>query len=544
MRFFRHLRSNLTLNMICTVVFLLVIFGTLATIFGYYQFSDALTEQYNDVAYRTAETAVTLVNPDLLQFYLRTAGEDGEYQFSRSRMDNLCNTQNATFIYVIVPDTTDYRHITFIYNTVNENSGFEPFEIGYVRETTNDEYAGIYRDIYENGLQRGTVVRDQGYIESGTHITTLVPLNGKDGSVKGILCVQRPMEALTAARYNYVLMMALAAAVLAILSGTALGLYIRRELVRPIRRVTGEAKRFAKENTRADAEFTKRLSEITDISTLALSIDAMEEETLTFMQNLTAVTAEKERLGTELSVASQIQEGLLPTVFPPFPDRKEFDIYASMVTAKEVGGDFYDFFFVDQDHLALVMADVSGKGIPAALFMMASKITINEHTVLGGTPGEILTQVNQRICENNKVDMFVTVWLGILELSTGKLTFANAGHDDPAIYRKDRGFEILKTKHGFVIGGMEGMHYQDTTIQLEPGDGIYLYTDGVPEATDSENRQFGMERMIRVLNDRSRPEPQRILEDMKTAMNSFVGQAPQFDDITMLCLRYDGGAAE
>lgn len=140
--------------------------------------------------------------------------------------------------------------------------------------------------------------------------------------------------------------------------------------------------------------------------------------------------------------------------------------------------------------------------------------------------------------------MFVTVWLGILELSTGKLTFANAGHDDPAIYRKDRGFEILKTKHGFVIGGMEGMHYQDTTIQLEPGDGIYLYTDGVPEATDSENRQFGMERMIRVLNDRSRPEPQRILEDMKTAMNSFVGQAPQFDDITMLCLRYDGGAAE
>ncbi|MBQ1898962.1 MAG: PP2C family protein-serine/threonine phosphatase, partial [Ruminococcus sp.] len=187
---------------------------------------------------------------------------------------------------------------------------------------------------------------------------------------------------------------------------------------------------------------------------------------------------------TELNMATEIQTGSLPTVFP---DRPEFDIHASMDPAKEVGGDFYDFFMIDEDHLALVIADVSGKGIPAALFMMSSKIYIGDHATMGGSPAEILERVNKLVCANNDAHMFVTVWLGILEISTGKLTTASAGHEYPIINVNGK-YELLKDKHGLAIGAMKFAKYTDTEIQLKAGDSIFVYTDGVAEATDANNR--------------------------------------------------------
>ena len=200
---------------------------------------------------------------------------------------------------------------------------------------------------------------------------------------------------------------------------------------------------------------------------------------------MTRVTAEKERIGTELALATRIQADMLPNIFPAFPDRTDFDIYATMDPAKEVGGDFYDFFLIDDDHLCMVMADVSGKGVPAALFMMASKIILRNNAMMGKSPAKILGPTNA-ICSNNQEEMFVTVWLGILEISTGKLTAANAGHEYPVMKRPDGRFELLKDKHGFVVGGMEGVKYKDYELQLEPGAKLFLYTDGVPEATDAQ----------------------------------------------------------
>ncbi len=248
---------------------------------------------------------------------------------------------------------------------------------------------------------------------------------------------------------------------------------------------------------------------------------------------------EKERLNTELQTGGKIQESMLPHQFPPFPERGEFDIYASMDPAREVGGDFYDFFLIDEDHLCIVIADVSGKGIPAALFMMVSMVVLQNNALMGKSAAEILTTTNEAICANNMEDMFVTVWLGILEISTGKLTAANAGHEYPTL-TEDGKFTLLKDRHGFVIGGMEGARYREYELSLQPGDKLFLYTDGVPEANDPENRMFGTDRMLEALNSDPKAPPKQILKNVRAAVDEFVKDAEQFDDLTMLCIEYHG----
>ena len=251
---------------------------------------------------------------------------------------------------------------------------------------------------------------------------------------------------------------------------------------------------------------------------------------------------ESSRLETELTMASSIQADMLPNIYPAFPERPEFDIYASMDPAKEVGGDFYDFFLIDDDHLCLVMADVSGKGVPAALFMMASKIIIASHAKLGKSPAQILTDTNAAICANNREEMFVTVWLGVLELSTGKLTAANAGHEYPVLRHPDGKFELYKDKHGFVIGGMEGIRYKEYELQMEAGSKLFMYTDGVPEATNAKGELFGTDRMLEALNSDETASPESILKQVRASVDGFVKEAEQFDDLTMLCVEYRGAA--
>ena len=269
----------------------------------------------------------------------------------------------------------------------------------------------------------------------------------------------------------------------------------------------------------------------------------METDMVRYMENLTAATAEKERIAAELTLAGQIQMNSIPNNFPAFPDRTEFDIYASMDPAKDVGGDFYNFFPIDEDHLAIVIGDVSGKGIPAALFMMVTNILISDRTRMGGSPAEILAYVNDDLCKHNKADMFVTVWLGILELSTGKLVAANAGHEYP-ILGQNGAFALLRDKHGFVVGGMDGIRYRNYELTLAPGDRLFLYTDGLPEATDADERMFGTDRVLAALNGAGNASAQEILQAVHTAVNDFVKDAEQFDDLTMLCLDYRGTTGE
>jgi len=257
-----------------------------------------------------------------------------------------------------------------------------------------------------------------------------------------------------------------------------------------------------------------------------------------YITDIKNITAERERISAELNVATKIQADMLPRIFPAFPDRKEFDIYASMNPAKEVGGDFYDFFMVDESHLAIVMADVSGKGVPAALFMVIGKTLIKDHTKPGRDLGEVFTEVNNLLCKSNSEGMFITAFEGVLDLVTGEFNYVNAGHEIPFLCKKGGVFEPYKIKAGFVLAGMEGIRYRCGSMQLEEGDKIFQYTDGVTEATNQDNELYGMERLRKVLCENADLAPTQLLPNIKTDIDAFVGDAPQFDDITMLCLEY------
>ncbi|MBQ1311856.1 MAG: SpoIIE family protein phosphatase [Blautia sp.] len=329
--------------------------------------------------------------------------------------------------------------------------------------------------------------------------------------------------------------------ILIIIVGTIAALVAARHIVKPIEVMTQNI--IESSQTGKMFEMKKVYRTDDEIEVLAEAFLDLSTKTRKYIKDITRITREKERVSTELQMANRIQNSMIPNVFPPFPGRSEFDIYASMTPAREVGGDFYDFFLIDQNHLCMVMADVSGKGIPAALFMMISKVILQSCAMLGKGAGEILVKTNQAICSSNQVDMFVTVWTGILEISTGKITAANAGHEYPAILRDGR-FSLIRDKHGLVIGGMQGIKYREYTITLEPGDKLFLYTDGIPEASDSDYKMFGTQKMLDALNQDTKAAPKQILANVKAAVEDFVQGAEQFDDMTMLCLEYKGPDSE
>lgn len=246
-----------------------------------------------------------------------------------------------------------------------------------------------------------------------------------------------------------------------------------------------------------------------------------------------------ERIDKELAIARAIQTSAVPNIFPPFPDRKEFEIYADMNTAKEVGGDFYDFFFIDNDHLAIVMADVSDKGIPAAMFMMTSKATIINRALQGGTPADILADVNNILCAGNSEKLFVTVWLGIIELSTGAMIEANAGHEHPAICR-DGVYRFVKYPHSPPLALMENIFYSDRSSDIYPGEKLFLYTDGATDARNQNGESFGEEGLINALNNASALDTQGTVSLVKSAIDDFEGETVQFDDVTMCSFIYYG----
>ncbi len=322
----------------------------------------------------------------------------------------------------------------------------------------------------------------------------------------------------------------------ALIAAMVVSLTLSRRIVTPILELTEKVRQVEGDNL--DFHWDMKTGDETQM--LASSFESLTERMKSYISDIQSITAEKERIGTELALATRIQADMLPNVFPAFPDRRDFDIYASMDPAKEVGGDFYDFFLVDDEHLGLVIADVSDKGVPAALLMMVSMILIRNHVRSGLSPAQVLEKVNNQICANNREEMFVTVWLGLLDLKTGKLTAANAGHEYPARKTEDDRFELVKDRHGFVIGGMPDMTYREYEWQLEPGAKIFVYTDGVPEARSGSGEMFGPERMLRALQEAEDGTPKEVLGAVDRAVAAFVEGAPQFDDLTMLCLQYFG----
>ena len=532
----KALRNNMAFNITAVIVLILAAFAIVVSVVGILKFLDAFDAEYSNTTYHIADTAASLVNGDHIEEYL--AGEQTEeYARTRRILNAYCNRMNVSLVYVIKVDQSDYESFVSVFNAVDnsvDNSHYEEWELGHPRETTNDEYREAYREIYENESPFEIIYRLNPGQGLRPHITMIVPIDNDEGKVSALLCVQRPISELASVILSFVSYIIIASLVLVLVVAQFVVRFLRKWVVKPIRKISIEATRFAKENTKG--EELGDVSKFEEIYNLSRSIDKMETDMVNYIDNLTTVTAERERIGTELNFAKQIQYSSLPTKFPAFPDREEFDVYAYMKPAKEVGGDFYNFVLVDDDHLAVWIGDVSDKGVPAALFMMSINIMINIRTCMGGTPSEIMAFVNDNICEHNGENMFITIWLGILEISTGRLTFVNAGHEDMAVYRNGGEFELYKTKHNIAVGIQSGMVYKDFEMQLGKGDKIFIYTDGVPEATDPYDTLFNTDRMISALNERKDGSPQEFLEIVDTRVKEFVGDRTQFDDLTMVGL--------
>ena len=374
--------------------------------------------------------------------------------------------------------------------------------------------------------------------------TVGVPVGDESNGTRGYILADFTLNEMTHDMLAFLIRYIFATIAVTAFMGFIITRLMERTTVRPINAIAKAAQSYVEDrrsgNTRMEHFSSLPIRTGDEVEHLNRVMAQMEKDLSVYMEDLTRVTKKEERVRTELDMASKIQKGALPDIFPAFPDRQEFDLYASMEPAKEIGGDFYDFFLIDDDHLCLVIADVSGKGVPAALFMMASKIILADNAIMGKSPSEILYDANNAICKNNKLEMFVTVWVGILEISTGKLSAANAGHEYPALKRGDGGFSVFKDRHGFVLGGMEGMKYKEYEIQLSPGDKLFVYTDGVSEANDPDGNMFEVKRMIDALNEDPDASPAQILGAVRGEISKFVREAEQFDDLTMLCLEYKG----
>ena len=549
--------NSLIFNLIVAFAILILAISMIISTIGYNRFSQAMTDQYEQSAYKAADTAIKLVDGNKIDKYIsenegKTEGFTEEYQQILSYLEVLCETQKVSMIFVIklTDEFSDTPGVYTTYYSVFDiltkepilPSYYKPWKVGEVNAKTQqikEKDRDMYAQIWSGSLERGRMIQIQ---EKGSdmfdHITSVVPIKDDSGKVTAVMCIQQPMSELRETREKYMIFVGIATAAMIVLFVLLSWLYLNAQIAKPLKAVANEAERFAKDTTRPDMPLNKIIkSRISEIETLVGSIDNMETDTLAYINNLDAINAEKQKIGAELDIARQIQESMLPKTLP---DRKEFDLYADMTAAKQVGGDFYDYLMIDDDHLLIGIADVSGKGIPAALFMMVSMILINERAMMGGTTEEIVSFVNQRISLHNDAEMFVTLWLGILEISTGKITAVNAGHDDPVIYRNGEEFALNKAKHSLVVGGMAETKYKSYEIQLQPGDKLLLYTDGVPEATRSDNVMFTLDKMVASLNKHAQRKPKELIEGLKDDVYAFVGDAPQFDDMTMLCLEYLG----
>ncbi len=460
------------------------------------------------------------------------------YSWLITRADQIKRTYGIDFLFCVLTDESCETQF-FMFSAADEDSvrGInyeEVYPIGVTVTVSDSQKNAMYEAIRDSKhlANAGNYLDYYSFVCMAGDHPVLIGLTYNLSGIKGTVEKMTDRSTISAVGYQ---------AVLALVCLTLVLLFV---LV-PLKKVQQNIHLYKEtKNSRLVCENLSEIRPNNEIGQLSEDISDLTREIDRYVNRILDIASEKQKIESELSIAARIQEAMLPTAFQAFPDRKEFDVCASMDPAREMGGDFYHFLMTDDDHLCVMIADVSGKGVPAALFMMASMILLAENAKMGKTPSQILKDTNTSIVGNNKEEMFVTVWLGILEISTGKLTAANAGHEHPVIKHGSGKYELLKDKHGLVIGAMEGVKYTDYELELKPGDKLFVYTDGVPEATDAEYRMFGTDRLTETLNADPDAGPEQTLKNVREAVEAFVKDAEQFDDLTMLCLEYRGREGE
>lgn len=554
------MKLSLRQKTVCMILLLALALTITAAAVGYDVYAGTMDAHYQMLAMNVSKTAASLVNAEevrelvaqVMEIYRKdpapTYDSDEEWAEYLSQYTGISEQESFTTLYDTLYKIKTANNVLSLYISYMDSESMTGIYIIDADKTETGCPTGTWDIIYpqnyeamkhpENGFEAYiTDTEEYGWLCSAGAAVL-------DDSGKAVAHVftDISMESVMADRQAF--LMRLCAILIGITTVITLALIkvVNTALVKPINSLASAASSYveAKEEGEVSALALLDIHTGDEVENLSHALKRMERDINGYIENLTHVTAEKERIGAELSVATHIQASMLPCIFPAFPNRREFDIYATMTPAKEVGGDFYDFFLVDDDHLAVVIADVSGKGVPAALFMVIAKTLIKDHTQSGKPPEEVFTEVNRQLCEANDENLFVTAWMGVLEISTGKLVYVNAGHNPPVIGRKNGETEFLRSRPGFVLAGLDFTKYRAGSLELMPGDLLYLYTDGVTEAMNTAQELYGEERLKRTLDANVSAAPEEIFKAVKKDLDDFVAEAPQFDDITMLAMRYLG----
>ena len=458
------------------------------------------------------------------------------YSWLIDRIDYVQTAYGLDYLFCVVTEEPyDQQFLLFIAADEGDERGSEPgqiYPIGKTIEASGDIQEAIRGAV--SGSPQAALNNDQKYFD---YFYSLSSFDDHEVLLVLTIDVLRVREAVIAYFSDFGLMFAVLTIALA--AGALLGIYFL--VLWPLKEVQENISLYKEtKDSRTVADNLLKIRSHNEIADLSRDVTEMAEELTEYMIRNEQAAVKEEHDRTELALAGKIQSSMVPNVFPPYPDRKDFEIYASMTPAREVGGDFYEFFLVDDSHLCMMIADVSGKGIPAALFMMASKILLENIVKRGRTPAEVLSDVNTAICNKNVQDMFVTVWIGIIDLTSGRMTCANAGHEYPMLKKPGGRYEIIKDKHDLVIGAMKDLEYHEYEILMEPGSSLFLYTDGLPESIGRDDQMFGTERILEELNTRSGSSSEEILRGMKEAVEKYIESMEPFDDLTMMSFVYHG----
>ncbi len=531
-------RISLKTKFASASMILAILLCVIIVLISYFSYRDQMFKRYDDNISSLVHTAAALVPDDKVNQYLETLQTDTDYDRLIEQFQIIQEQNGLEYLYAYIPTAEGLT--VFAQGTKPGAEGH--FVLGDFLNTDYYPQKDIdaANNLFINPKAPKTVITNDS--EFGYLISAFDVIYDDQGQPLLVVGADMSMQDINQTLNAYIMLVSSIAVLIFILFITTYLLFLNRSIIDPLQVIVDNATDFV--NTNIDENLGQIVAMNIDVKTgdeieiLAEAFNKMTSDIIRYINELTSVTSERERIETELRIATLIQEGMLPRNFE-YPDRNEFTLYASMRAAKDVGGDFYDFFFVDDDHFCITIGDVSGKGVPAALFMAMAKATVKDLVLRRLPVDEVMTEANVNLCRNNEQGMFVTLLIAIINVKTGVFQWCDAGHDPAIIWKKDGSVELLSGKKGFVCAGMETAKYKMNESKIEKGDIIYLYTDGIPEANNTKSEFYGLDRLTALVASKEKHDIKSLCADILADVDQFADTEPQFDDITMLGFKFE-----